>query len=238
MREAHCLIDFEIEWNFILQSWIKEHKLLKNHATLKQIQMINDHWILCYDTHQIDIKLINHKKVCKSWNIEFRAVNMQEYDIILDYLWLNKINSNICWCKRRWSYQENSTQRAKQIQVSLCKTLKFVKLTMLAAKKREETYVTLFYQLLFTNDLLQNADHQTARCNALQAKESKIFFAIQDFKKVFSEILSDSLNMHDQMKHFIDLMKSKMFHIEFIYKMTQDELAAIWDYLDSALKKK
>ncbi len=84
--EAHCFIDSEIEWNFILQSWVKEHKLSKNHAILKQIQMINDCWIFCYDTHQIDIKLIDHEKVCKSWNIEFHAVNMQEYDIILDYL--------------------------------------------------------------------------------------------------------------------------------------------------------
>ncbi len=109
---------------------------------------------------------------------------------------------------------------------------------MLAAKKREETYVALFYQLLLTDDLSQNADHQTAKCNALQAKESEILFAIQDLKKVFSEILSDSLNMHDQMKHFIDLMKSKMSCIESIYKMTQDELAVIQDYLDSALKKK
>ncbi len=109
---------------------------------------------------------------------------------------------------------------------------------MLAAKRRKETYVALLYQLLFTDDLSQNADHQTARCNALQAKESEILSAIQDFKKVFSEILSDSLNMYDQMKHFIDLMKSKMSCIEFIYKMTQDELAAIQDYLDSALKKK
>jgi len=91
---------------------------------------------------------------------------------------------------------------------------------MLATKRRKETYVTLFYQLLFTDDLLQNANHQAARCNALQVKESKIFFVIQDFKKVFSEILSDSLNMHDQMKHFIDLMKSKMSCIKFIYKMT------------------
>jgi len=98
---------------------------------------------------------------------------------------------------------------------------------MLAAKKREETYIALLYQLLFTDDLLQNADHQTARCNALQAKESKILSVIQDFKKVFSKILSDSLNTHDQMKHFIDLMKSKMSCIESIYKMTQDELAAI-----------
>ncbi len=90
---------------------------------------------------------------------------------------------------------------------------------MLAAKKREKTYITLFYQLLFTDNLSQNADHQTARCNALQAKESEILFAIQDLKKVFSEILSNSLNMHDQMKHLIDLMKSKMSCIKFIYKM-------------------
>jgi len=98
---------------------------------------------------------------------------------------------------------------------------------MLAAKRRKETYVALFYQLLFINDLLQNADHQTARCNALQAKESEIFSAIQDLKKVFSEILSDSLNTYDQMKHFIDLMKSKISYIKSIYKITQDELAVI-----------
>jgi len=116
--------------------------------------------------------------------------------------------------------------------------LKFVELIMLATKRKEETYVALLYQLLFTDDLLQNADHQTAKCNALQVKESKIFFVIQDFKKVFSEILSDSLNMHDQIKHFIDLMKSKMFCIEFIYKITQDEFTVIWNYLDSVLKKK
>ncbi len=79
---------------------------------------------------------------------------------------------------------------------------------MLAAKKRRETYVVLLYQLLSTDNLLQNADHQTARCNALQAKESKILFAIQNLKKVFSEILSNSLNMHDQMKHFCEMMRS------------------------------
>jgi len=81
-------------------------------------------------------------------------------------------------------------------------------------------------------------DSTISLCNALQMKESKIFVAIQDFKKVFSEILFDSLNIHDQMKHFIDLMKSKMSCIEFIYKMTWDEFTMIWNYLNSALKKK
>jgi len=109
---------------------------------------------------------------------------------------------------------------------------------MLAVKRRKEIYVALFYQLLSTNNLSQNVNCQTARCNALQVKESKILFVIQDFKKVFSEIFSDSLNTHNQMKHFIDLMKSKMSCIESIYKMTQDELTVIQDYLDSALEKK
>ncbi len=104
MHEVHCLIDFEIEWNFILQSWIKEHELLKNHAILKQIQMINDHWILCYDMHQINIELIDHKKVHKSWNIEFHVVNMQEYDMIFNYSWLNEIDLNIHWHKYHWLY--------------------------------------------------------------------------------------------------------------------------------------
>jgi len=69
-------------------------------------------------------------------------------------------------------------------------------------------------------------------------KESKIFFVIQDFKKVFFEILSDSLNMYNQIKHFIDLMKNKMSCIKFIYKMIQNEFTAIQDYLVSTLKKK
>ncbi len=44
--------------------------------------------------------------------------------------------------------------------------------------------------------------------------------------------------MYDQMKHFINLMKSKMSCIKFIYKIIQYEFAMIWNYLDSALKKK
>ncbi len=145
---------------------------------------------------------------------------------------------NIRWCKYHWSYWENSTQHAKQKQVNLCKILKFVELTMLAAKKRRETYVALFYQLLSTDNLSQNADYHTAKCNAFQAKESEILSVIQDFKKVFSEILFDSLNMHNQMKHFINLIKSKMSCIESIYKITQDEFTVIWNYLNSMLKKK
>ncbi len=40
------------------------------------------------------------------------------------------------------------------------------------------------------------------------------------------------------MKHLIDLMKTKMSCIKSIYKMIWNEFTAIWNYLNSALKKK
>ena len=55
---------------------------------------------------------------------------------------------------------------------------------------------------------------------------------------MFFEALSDNLNTHDQMKHFIKLMKKKLSRIDLIYKMSQNEFATIRDYLISALKKK
>ena len=55
---------------------------------------------------------------------------------------------------------------------------------------------------------------------------------------MFFEALSDNLNTHDQMKHLIELMKRKLSRIDSIYKMSQNELATIRDYLISALKKK
>ncbi len=66
VREAHCLIDSGAERNFISQSWVKEHELPKDHATLKQIQAVDDRRISCYDTHQIGIELTDHEKVRKS----------------------------------------------------------------------------------------------------------------------------------------------------------------------------
>ena len=55
---------------------------------------------------------------------------------------------------------------------------------------------------------------------------------------MFFKALSDNLNTHDQIKHFIKLMKKKLSRIDLIYKMSQNELVTIRDYLISALKKK
>ena len=55
---------------------------------------------------------------------------------------------------------------------------------------------------------------------------------------MFFKALFNNLNTHDQMKHFIKLMKKKLSRINLIYKMSQNELVIIRDYLINALKKK
>ena len=55
---------------------------------------------------------------------------------------------------------------------------------------------------------------------------------------MFSKTLFNSLNTHDQMKHAIDLIDDKMFRIESIYNISQNELRVIRNYLANALKKK
>lgn len=66
VREAHCLIDSGAERNFVSQSWVKEHELSEDHATLEQIQAVDGHRIPCYGTHQIGIELTDHEEVRKS----------------------------------------------------------------------------------------------------------------------------------------------------------------------------
>jgi len=73
VREAHCLIDSGAERNFISQSWVKEHELPEDHATLEQIQAVDGRRIPCYGTHQIGIELTDHEEVRKSWNTDVNA---------------------------------------------------------------------------------------------------------------------------------------------------------------------
>ena len=77
------------------QIWIKKNELSENHAVLKQIQAMNEHRIFCYDSHQINVEIINHEKIRKRWKFQFHAINMRKYDMILNYSWFNEINLNI-----------------------------------------------------------------------------------------------------------------------------------------------
>ena len=108
---------------------------------------------------------------------------------------------------------------------------------MLIIEKKNEVYVTIFYQLLNFVNTSQLAKSRVARCDVMQIDEFDISTQLQSLEEAFFKILFNNLNTHDQMKHLIDLIESKMSRVDLIYNMSQNELVAIWEYLASALKK-
>ena len=113
----------------------------------------------------------------------------------------------------------------------------FAQLVMLAMKKNDETYVALSYQMLFIESSKKFANRETARCEVFQIKKSDVLKSFRNLAQMFSKMLLNNLNTYDQIEHSIDLVKKKTPRIDCVYNMSQDELAAFWNYIANALKK-
>ena len=60
---------------------------------------------------------------------------------------------------------------------------------------------------------------------------------LKSLLKIFLEKLFNSLNTHDQIEHFINLLSEKLLREGLIYNISHDEFAAIKNYLNNAFKK-
>ena len=238
IREVRCLVDFETKRNFVSQTFVKKSKLFENQMISQRVQIVDNRIISSYDTHRLNIELIDHVDTRQHESIEFQVVNMREYEMILEFSWLNDVDLDINWREQTWTYRDANVSSTKKSKIKLCTIDEFAQLTLLATKKKDETYVVMFYQLLSTNSLSQYENRETTRCKAFQSKEKKISAFVKKFAKMFSKTFFDNLNTYDQMKHAIDLIDDKMSRIESIYNMSQNELRVIKNYLASALKKK
>ena len=109
---------------------------------------------------------------------------------------------------------------------------------MTTQKKNDETYVALSYELLVDEIKFQREFRRFVKCEAFEIDESELFNFINDLMKAFSKIASDSLNTHDQVEHSIDLINDRISKSNSIYNMSQNELATIRKYLESAQRKK
>ena len=76
---------------------IKDAQLFENIEISLKMQIINECIVISYDTQKFLITMIDNFEHRKNDCCQFYAVNMQDYDIILKFSWLKKINLNIQW---------------------------------------------------------------------------------------------------------------------------------------------
>ena len=99
-----------------------------------------------------------------------------------------------------------------------------------------QAYIALSYQIY--SESHKAAGDEAVCCGTVQLDGPGLPEQLECVAEVFSEELLDSLNTHDQVKHPINLLPGKLPKGGTIYNMSHDELAAIRDYLHSALEKK
>ena len=110
-----CLIDFDVETNFIFQRLIKKMQLFEFKKIAKQqINAIDDRVVQMYEHYEnMFIKTHDNEKRFEKQNVDFWTIDMLKYDMIFEYFWLNVVNFDIDWHNRRWIYRDNNYKKFK-----------------------------------------------------------------------------------------------------------------------------
>jgi hypothetical protein len=122
-RRVTALLDSGTDKILIFQRFAKENKLQATPVRRMGIA-INGHQITIYRTHNLKIKAKNNHNITRSTKPAFYATNITHYNIILDLVWLDYVNPNIHWLKRKWFYRDFTASVKKFFKENFEKSLK------------------------------------------------------------------------------------------------------------------
>jgi len=101
LYNAFALIDSETEVNFISQHWMKENNLPDTDNLPHEIQALNKHYIKFYSHHILEVQIMNICMMTHNHAHAFKTVDLSDYDLILDYSWLQVINPDVDWVTKK-----------------------------------------------------------------------------------------------------------------------------------------
>ncbi len=236
-RDVTALVDTGGEEIFVSQSFIKDAQIQEPKYVPTMVRAIDGHQIPSYGMHDLAFGLADSRGRKQERTLKAYAVDMRGYDLILGYPWVYDVDPDIHWRERFWTYRDSPKGVEKQTDIALVDVEEFASLANAAVAHGEgQAYIALPYQILsVSNDACCDG---AARCGATQLDDPGVPDQLECVSEVFSEELSDSLNTHDQVEHPIDLLPGRIPKSGPIYNMSHDELAAIREYLKSALEKK
>ena len=235
-HEVTALVDTGGEEIFVSQSFIKTARIPEPEHAPTMVRAIDGHKIPSYGIHDLVFSLADSRGKKQERTLKAYAVDMRGYDLILGYPWIHDVDPDIHWREQYWTYRDPPKEPARLVDIALVDAEQFATLANAAITRNEgEAYIAMPYQILSQGDGV--SCDKAVRCGATQLDDPVVPKQLECLSEVFSEELSDSLNTHDQVEHPIDLLPGKLPRGGPIYNMSHDELAAIRDYLKSALEK-
>jgi uncharacterized protein YdiU (UPF0061 family) len=114
------MIDCDATFNFISQMKIKKWNLQRFVNVSFELMTLNDIFLKCYETHVLRIEVIDSSKREIRIKQTIIVADMTEIDMILNFFWLKKLNSDIDWffVIMRWRI-ENAKKSQKRIYVMI-----------------------------------------------------------------------------------------------------------------------
>jgi uncharacterized metal-binding protein len=259
------MIDCDATFNFIFQMKIKKWDLQKIVDVSSELKMLNDILFKCYETHVLKTKMIDLSKRGIRIKQTIIVANMTRIHIILSFLWLKKLNSDIDWffVIKQWRI-ENAKKFQKRIHVMIVAiNTKIIansstkndvqnKLLIDNDTNLQNSNITVINQLTFEMYCKRkNVQIYILDCKNLYDIEytmheliietmmkslQKILENYKDFADVFDKMKINELSKHNSQNHEINT-KSRMLSIESIYNLFVIELEVFKKYLDKFLIK-
>jgi hypothetical protein len=257
------MMNCETIYNFISQMKIKELNLQKNVNVSSNLKTLNDTSLKYYEEHFLRIEVIDANEHEIRTKQAIIVANMTKIDMILNFFWLKKLNSNIDWFSNmiRWRIDnaENTRKRIHAMIVESDSKFENFENTFFnrndsknIAKNRHNVDITIINQLNFKKYYKRkNVQVLILQCNdmldiefsmndfiieAMMKSSKEIFEKYKNFANVFDKINANKLFEHDSQDHVIN-MKSKMFSFKSMYNLSMIEFELFKEYLDEFLTK-
>ncbi len=265
-KMIRIMIDCDATFNFIFQMKIKKWNLQKIVDVSSKLKTLNDILFKCYEAHVLKTKMIDSSKREIRIKQTIIVADMTKIHMILNLLWLKKLNSNINWffVIMRWRI-ENAKKFQKKthamivaidkkiIAESSTRNDAQIKSSIENDTNLQDSNLTIINQLTFEMYCRKkNVQIYIFDCKNLHDIEysmheliietmmnssQEIFEKYKDFADIFNKMKTNELSKHDSQNHEINT-KNKISSFESIYNLFVIELEIFTNYLDEFLIKK
>lgn len=194
--------------------------------TPRLVTAVDGHQIKSYGSRDMELQLTDASGAMRDEDVTCEAVNMQGYDMILGYDWLQHANPDINWALGTWLWRPPSPSQISQKKEENT-LIAFVE----AGKIRKEVRRGGMLGILWCQPW-----KDSIRLNMIHEGEA-LPLEYEDFKDVFDSDNADRLPENASHDHAIDLFPGKQPPHRPIYSLSPNELEVLRAYLQDNLNR-
>ena len=208
-KELTALVDSGAELNFILQMAVKEAAFNESDIAMKVVTTLDGHTLLVYGEHDVLTRIANTMGNVTERSNHFYSVDIQRYDTILGYPWLQAHNPEVDWATGTWSYTTRS-------------------------EPSEVTDITTFCTAAAQTGCMYAVRYQPTGPTITMVSLPDLPPKYQDFRDVLSEEVASQLPPHGPHDYAIEIEGSSLPYGP-IYNLSERELKVLREYLQDSL---